>query len=82
MSRDDIVRMAQSVGLAFVYNERDEDGWVELERFAALVAAAECNECAKECKELLNEFVGTEENKHYCWGVEDCLETILKRNSQ
>ena len=45
MTRDDIIRMAQEAGLALAYTETDEDGWQELERFAALVAAAEQDRC-------------------------------------
>jgi hypothetical protein len=45
MTRDDIIRMAREAGLAITYNERDEDGWLELERFAALVAAHEREAC-------------------------------------
>jgi hypothetical protein len=41
MTRYDIIRMAQEAGLAIAYAECDEDDWQELERFAALVAAAE-----------------------------------------
>lgn len=41
MDRDDIIRMAQEAGLSLIYDERDEEGWQELERFAALVAAHE-----------------------------------------
>jgi hypothetical protein len=41
MNREDVVRMAREAGLAIAYDLRDEDGWQELERFAALVAAAE-----------------------------------------
>ena len=47
MNREDIIRMARESGLAIIYNERDEDGWQELERFAALVAAHEREACAK-----------------------------------
>jgi hypothetical protein len=43
MTQEDILRMAREAGLAIAYAERDEDGWLELERFAALVAAAERN---------------------------------------
>lgn len=54
MSRDDIIRMAREAGLI-----RTGDGWTEphrwgmteIERFAALVAAAEREECAKLCEE-------------------------------
>jgi hypothetical protein len=49
MTPDDILRMAREAGLAIAYSERDEDGWLELERFAALVAAAERAACADIC---------------------------------
>lgn len=51
MNRDDILRMAREAG---AYEPTNEDDWafelVDLERFAALVAAAErgkCGECGK-----------------------------------
>ncbi len=54
MTRDDIIRMAQESGL--------EDGlypygalWESIEQFAALVAAAEREACAKLCDELRDE---------------------------
>jgi hypothetical protein len=46
---DDILRMAQEAGLAIAYSERDEEGWRELDNFAALVAAAERTACADIC---------------------------------
>ena len=51
MSRDDIIRMAREAW------DRDEDLWLTheqyfLERFAALVAAAEREACAKVCEYL------------------------------
>jgi hypothetical protein len=45
MTREDIIRMAQEAGLSLIYDERDEEGWQELERFAALVAAHEREAC-------------------------------------
>ena len=49
MNREDIIRMAREAGCALW-----EDGSVSpaLERFAALVAAAEREACAKLCYEL------------------------------
>jgi len=55
MTRDDIIRMAREAGLAPIYSACDEPGvrcayedWdEELERFAALVAAAEREACAE-----------------------------------
>ena len=51
MTRDDIIRMAREAG-----GDSDAGLWVfwpdELERFAALVAAAEREACAKVCDVL------------------------------
>jgi hypothetical protein len=49
MNRDDIIRMAREACGADMICWRDgtEMQWHELERFAALVAAAEREECAK-----------------------------------
>lgn len=52
MTRDDIIRMAQEAGIDA---EQDTlcryEGWVEpIEKFAALVAAAEREKCVKELK--------------------------------
>ena len=52
MIRDDIIRMARCAG--FEQLGPDIEDWVcfteEIERFAALVAAAEREECAKVCE--------------------------------
>ena len=54
MNRDEIIRMAREAGL-------ERNGYWEfdmnrLERFAALVAAAEREACAKVCEELAERF--------------------------
>jgi len=57
MTQEDIIRMAREAGLAPIYSGCDvpnvscayEDWDEELERFAALVAAAEREACAKLC---------------------------------
>jgi phosphoserine phosphatase len=59
MTQEDIIRMAREAGLAPIYSACDEPGvrcayedWdEELERFAALVAAAEREACAKVCED-------------------------------
>lgn len=53
MTREDIIRMAREAGIDA---ESDTlcryEGWVEpLQRFAAIVAAAEREECEKVCEE-------------------------------
>jgi len=65
MNRDDIVRWAREAG--FEADESVRDVWAtdgywaeELERFAALVAAAEREACAKVCEEFdcENPYIG------------------------
>lgn len=59
MNRDDIISMALEAGIL-----RAGDGWTEphrwgqteIERFAALVAAHEREECAKVCDAQTDEF--------------------------
>ena len=48
MNRDDIIRMAREAGIGWL--ERAEGISEFLERFAALVAAAEREACAKVCE--------------------------------
>jgi hypothetical protein len=47
MNREDIIRMAQDAGMTGL-----EWTWEELEHFAALVAAAEREACAKVCENI------------------------------
>ena len=61
MTRDEIIRMAREAGATTGVKDHlncDGDSVVfvpdELERFAALVAAAEREECAKVCEEWEN----------------------------
>jgi hypothetical protein len=50
MTKEDIIRMARECGIP-----SDELYHPNLERFAALVAAAQCEACAKVCEELAEE---------------------------
>jgi hypothetical protein len=53
MTRDQIIRMAREAGLPLAWiSDNGVLRWSELERFAALVAAAEREACAKVCYEL------------------------------
>ena len=49
MSKEDIIRMAREAGLAY---GTDEKPLGSVTRFAALVAAAEREACAKVCEEV------------------------------
>lgn len=52
MNSDDIIRMAQESGWDMDYVWDSTDGFtIRLERFAALVAAAEREACAKVCED-------------------------------
>ena len=55
MTRDDIIRMAKEAGLTLSSFCRWSAYSDDLERFAALVAAAEREACAKLCDELRDE---------------------------
>ncbi len=93
MTRDDIIRMAREAGLVdWLPNATFSDGrwWIEahepddsLERFAALIAAAEREACAKVCEEL------EPDNRHlgewiagWCDGTDDCAAAIRARGEQ
>ena len=64
MNREDIIRMAREAGLV---NWEATAYANELERFAALVASAEREACAKICEE------------HSTWTGRMCAETIKAR---
>lgn len=85
MTRDDIIRMAREAGGADITSH----GWISwigtqstdfLERFAALVAAHEREECAKLCdkeSEVLVHYHGCEWNQAH-----DCAEAIRVRGKK
>ena len=79
MDREEIIRMAREA--EFEVYETDvwiTDGWwtEELERFAALVAAAERSACVKACEELLTIISSGDEHRD---GVADCISAIRAR---
>ena len=55
MTRDEIVQIAWDVGL-FMRSHKFQDEPTKLEQFAALVAAAEREECAEVCERLPETF--------------------------
>lgn len=55
MTKEDIIRMAREVGIGPVY------GHESIERFAALVAAAEREACAQLCDRFANRMMSAEE---------------------
>ena len=81
MTRDEIIKMAKEAGAMF-----DHMTWVErdlapvFERFAALVAAAEREACAKVCEELPAPDIYSDTDKSM-WDVTcmDCASAIRAR---
>ena len=56
MNREDIIRIAGEAGLPLAWiSEKGVIQWEQLERFAALVAAAEREACAKVCDDKAKE---------------------------
>jgi hypothetical protein len=91
MTRDDIIRMAREAGM-----HEGWDGWTtgddpnclypecvyteNLERFAALVAAAEREACTKVCERMWHEWLDSpEENEPNKPDAEDCYKAIRAR---
>jgi hypothetical protein len=64
MTREDIIRMAREVKGAARQSATDGSLWLlsesHLETFAALVAAAEREACAKACEDMEEKAEGTE----------------------
>jgi hypothetical protein len=83
MTRDDIIKMAKQAKLPYEYDTERVLHLKEVERFAALVAAAEREACAKVCEGLgvhpaLNVFNGGPEwYKH----GKDCAAAIRARGN-
>ena len=77
MTRNDIIRMAREAGI-LVPGYRDH---IEhMERFAALVAAAEREACAKVCERMWYEWLDSpEENESNKPDAEDCYRAIRAR---
>ena len=86
MTRDDIIRMSQASGVLMT-TPSGVQIWCpdELERFAALVAAAEREACAKVCDEFVKEWdvVSTEGYYgHLAEGADECVAAIRARGEK
>ena len=78
MNRDDIIRMAREAGIPL---DPKHPGWLlpHLERFAALVAAAEREECAKACEEKREEWGWDNDGE---LAARDCANAIRARGEE
>lgn len=83
MTRDEIIRMAREAGLS-IRGHYDETGSTpsELERFAALVAAAEREECAKVCDQRKIITPEWQLDQHYNQGASHCAAAIRARGEK
>ena len=83
MDREDIIRMANDVGIKGPASARQGFKMyanpVRLKRFAALVAAHEREACAKACEELLSMVSSGDEHMD---GVADCIAAIRARSEK
>ncbi len=84
MTEDEIIRMAREAGFlthenSLYTNHRYGDCLQEVQRFAALVAAAEREACAKVCEEVLEQYRGTDMGKHAELVGDDCAAAIRAR---
>jgi hypothetical protein len=75
VTRDDIIRMARDAKLPYEYDTGRILYLKELERFAALVAAAEREACAKVCEETTAAWTQYLYNE----GCVDCAKAIRAR---
>ena len=92
MIKDDILRMAREAGFrtgSYALSNGDEcvfahavafsDCIPELERFAALVAAAEREDCAKLCDAIQKKH---EDEGTWLWEAKNCAAAIRARGQQ
>ena len=76
MDRDEVIRLAKESGLQLGYSF----AWKHLERFAALVAAAERDACAQLCDQMEKDAEGTDCCK---WPTPaDCAYAIRARSKE
>jgi len=56
MTRDDIIRLAREAQMPYYYRTGEVTNLEQIERFAALVAAHECEACAKVLDEMADDM--------------------------
>jgi hypothetical protein len=81
MNRDDIIRMAREAGWT-EYSLKHQVEAQRLERFAALVAAAEREACVEVCDNLIRHGNVAEVQQRYNQAYEQCKDAIRARDAQ
>jgi hypothetical protein len=81
VTREDIIRMAREAGFSDTTNPFVAWGasWEQVERFAALVAAAEREACAKVCDAVQKK---NEDDGAWMWEARNCAAAIRSRGQQ
>ena len=79
MDREDIIRMAQECQFAHYYESGDLVAMPQLERFAALIAAAEREACAKVCDAVQKK---NEDDGAWMWEARNCAAAIRARGDK
>ena len=74
MTKDDIIRMAREVGLPHWYQTEGVVNEALLIKFAALVASAEREACAKVAESIAKDMTDLAQ-----WGATQCANSIRKR---
>jgi hypothetical protein len=86
MNKDDIIRMAEEAGFAFDGVNTRIPLWIsrpeELEHFAALVAAAEREACAKVCDYVSDSHIQKESHSASVWAARECAAAIRARGQK
>ena len=73
MNREDIIRMAQEAQMPFYWRTGEITYLDKLERFAALVASAEREACAKVAESIAKDMTDLAQ-----WGATQCANSIRK----
>ena len=82
MNREDIIRMAREASNTPIDHHATPDlfGVSQIERFAALVAAAEREACAKVCDDIFRHWIQTDPDEKFATpDADDCARAIRER---
>ena len=81
MNREDVMRMAAEAGVSPINDQQikfEGPMWLCLDRFAALVAAAEREECAKLCDQEVGELAYGNDD----WYIAKTLAAIIRARGE
>ena len=84
MTTEEIIAVAEGVGLHYYVNEMAGSYVERLERFAAVVSSIEQEACAKVCERMWHKWLDSpEENETNIPDAEDCAKAIrAKANAE